>query len=540
MGFAAGMYAGQKAAESAIDNFRSARKNRDERQVQAEIEGLQTKNAEEIESSTAAGGAYDAEQLRLASMSPQQLKAQQVGLGRTPAGSVPQMSPVANPQFRPDPNQTVGAGLMMQPNSQQSRSPASGQAMGMGARPEQVAAITQSEMLRKREGLLRSRGQTEMADDVAIRASNQEDIDYRQGRDVKEDERNAVLDSQRDQTFKQQLEINGYQLETQREARAVKDAVDSLSKFGSVDEAMASSLYNDLPASQKAAVAGTMTGVANAEMLASQAGIKKQFSKATDIGGVIGIYNDDEALTEGTTIEGVELEDGGYRLDTYQDQGLPPDGDEGPSQTRDNGLTGSMTFPDAETADLYLRQKALDPVTAAMYYQEQKAAMRTVAAEALADASDDQVKALDSLIKMRIEFNSDTGAFFGLPQEEKEEEWGKIVSMYAGILTPKQMEAQMGGLKDARETPAGANWFKNLISSDEGETAEGETAGIPGEKTRGEQISNIGGGLVDAGVGALKTTPLMMGARAALYGGGKVLDAADYLTDKARGLSPGK
>jgi hypothetical protein len=398
-----------------------------------------------------------------------------------------------------------------------------------------------------------------MADDVAIRASNQEDIEYRQGRDVLQDERNAVIDEQTTQQFNISMKNAGYELETLEETKAVRVAIDSLSQYSSVDQAMASPEYKNLPTSQKAAVAGALTGVANAQMLAATAGIKKQFSKATDIGGVIGIYNDDEALTEGTTMEGVELEDGSYRLDTYQDQ-LPPDGDEGPSQTRESALSGSMTFRDAETADLYLRQKALDPVTGAMYYQQQKAAVAAVAAEQLEAAAGNQVKALDSLIKMRIEFNSQEGAFYALPQEEKEEEWAKVVTMYAGILTPEQMKAQIGGLKDGPEPEGGGNWYTNLISRDaEGETTEGETTeGDPEPPIRyiGEPVvgAAIGlGGVIRDTASELGRAAYRQGVQPFVNVGGAALNAlgvpdgaAERLNNtfgrrpQARGLTPGK
>jgi hypothetical protein len=443
MGFAAGMYAGQKAAESAIDNFRSSRRNRDERQVQAEIEGLQTKNAEEIESSTAAGGAYDVEQLRLASMSPQQLKAQQVGLGTTPAGSIPQMSPVDNPQFRPDPNQTFAQGLMRQPrnsellsaypvapNSQQSRSPASGQAMGMGARPEQVAAVTQSEMLRKREGLLRSRGQTDMADDVAIRASNQEDIEYRQGRDVKEDERNAVIDEQTAQKFQQELEINGFTIENGQRTQQLRAAFEATAGM-SDEEIFSSRHYQDLDAELKTAYLVQNTGLRRATIDSLAASIKGKVDGAKTVQKLLALYTAEETLTAGTYVVMEKGKDGVVELVTYSD-------DDDVEQER-------MPFASENMMERYMRTKATDPALAAQSYStEMKAAATTMAAykqdifDNKMSISEAVMKGTDTLINSEV--------YAGLDDDEKEIMKLQIFAPLESLMTADEFTNLVGGI----------------------------------------------------------------------------------------------
>lgn len=462
MGFAAGMYAGQKAAESAIDNFRSARKNRDERQVQAEIEGLQTKNAEEIESSTAAGGAYDAEQLRLASMSPQQLKAQQVGLGRTPAGSVPQMSPVDNPQFRPDPNQTVAQGLMTQPrnsellsaypvapNSQQSRSPASGQAMGMGARPEQVAAITQSEMLRKREGLLRSRGQTEMADDVAIRASNQEDIAYRRDRDDLQDKRNEVIDSQRDQTFKQQLEINGFTIEDGQRTQQLRAAFEATA--GMTDEEIFSSkTYQDLDAELKTAYLVKNTGLKREIIDSLNTSMKKKVSGAKTTQELLALFTAEDTLTAGTYVVMEKGEKGAVELVTYSD-------DDDVEQER-------MPFADEQMMARFMRTQATDPAMAAQSYStEMKAAAATMTAyrqeifENKMTIAEAVMKGTDTLINSEV--------FASLADDEKEVMKLQIFGPLEELMTPEEFTNLVGGIVIQEE---GDNAFVGFLKDNLG------------------------------------------------------------------------
>ena len=443
MGFAAGMYAGQKAAESAIDNFRASRRNRDERQVQAEIEGLQTKNAEEIESSTAAGGAYDVEQLRLASMTPQQLKAQQVGLGTTPAGSIPQMSPVDNPQFRPDPNQTVAQGLMRQPgnsellsaypvapNSQQSRSPASGQAMGMGARPEQVAAITQAEMLRKREGLLRSRGQTDMADDVAIRASNQEDIEYRQGRDVKEDERNARKDSQDDQVFQQNLKINDFRIAEGERQETLYAALKATSGMND-EEKFNSRAYQELDDVQKTAYLTHNTGLRRATIDNLAASMEGKVSGAKTTKELLALYTAEETLTAGTYVVMEKGKDGGVELVTYSD-------DDDVEQER-------MPFASENMMERYMRTKATDPALAAQSYStEMKAAATTMAAykqdifDNKMSISEAVMKGTDTLINSEV--------YAGLDDDEKEIMKLQIFAPLESLMTADEFTNLVGGI----------------------------------------------------------------------------------------------
>ena len=468
MGFAAGMYAGQKAAESAIDNFRSSRRNRDERQVQAEIEGLQTKNAEEIESSTAAGGAYDVEQLRLASMSPQQLKAQQVGLGTTPAGSIPQMSPVDNPQFRPDPNQTFAQGLMRQPrnsellsaypvapNSQQSRSPASGQAMGMGARPEQVAAVTQSEMLRKREGLLRSRGQTDMADDVAIRASNQEDIEYRQGRDVKEDERNAVIDEQTAQKFQQELEINGFTIENGQRTQQLRAAFEATAGM-SDEEIFSSRHYQDLDAELKTAYLVQNTGLRRATIDSLAASIKGKVDGAKTVQKLLALYTAEETLTAGTYVVMEKGKDGVVELVTYSD-------DDDVEQER-------MPFASENMMERYMRTKATDPALAAQSYStEMKAAATTMAAykqdifDNKMSISEAVMKGTDTLINSEV--------YAGLDDDEKEIMKLQIFAPLESLMTADEFTNLVGGIDIPEEGDNTlVSFLKNVLPNSDPKT----------------------------------------------------------------------
>lgn len=449
MGFASGMYAGQKAAESAISNFRSARKNRDERQVQAEIEGLRTQNEEEIESSTAAGGAYDAEQLRLASMSPQQLQAQQVGLGRNPAGSVPQMSPVDNPQFRPDPNQTVGAGLMMQPNSQQSRSPASGESLGIGARPEQVAAITEGEMLRKREGLLRSRGQTEMADDVAIRASNQEDIDYRRDRDDLQDKRNARKDLQEDQVFQQNLRINNFKIAEGERQETLYSALAATSGMNDEDK-FNSKAYQELDDEQKTAFLTQNTGLRRATIDSLNTSMKKKVSGAKTTQELLALFTAEDTLTAGTYVVMEKGEKGAVELVTYSD-------DDDVEQER-------MPFADEQMMARFMRTQATDPAMAAQSYStEMKAAAATMTAYrqeifknkmTIAEAV---MKGTDTLINSEV--------FASLPDDEKEVMKLQIFSPLEELMTPEEFTNLVGGIDIQEE---GDNAFVGFLKANLG------------------------------------------------------------------------
>ena len=461
MGFAAGMYAGQKAAESAIDNFRASRRNRDERQVQAEIEGLQTKNAEEIESSTAAGGAYDVEQLRLASMSPQQLKAQQVGLGTTPAGSIPQMSPVDNPQFRPDPNQTFAQGLMRQPrnsellsaypvapNSQQSRSPASGQAMGMGARPEQVAAVTQSEMLRKREGLLRSRGQTDMADDVAIRASNQEDIEYRQGRDVLQDERNARKDSQDDQVFQQNLKINGFRIAEGERQETLYAALNATSGMND-EEKFNSRAYQELDDVQKTAFLTHNTGLRRATIDSLAASIKGKVDGAKTVQKLLALYTAEETLTAGTYVVMEKGKDGVVELVTYSD-------DDDVEQDR-------MPFASENMLERYMRAKAKDPAIAAQSYSTEMKAAAAAMAAAAQQVFDNEISIADAVMEgTDTLLNSEVYQNLSGNKEEQDLMKAQIFAPLERLMTADEFTKLVGGIDIPEE---GDNTLERFIKA---------------------------------------------------------------------------
>ena len=440
MGFAAGMYAGQKAAESAIDNFRASRRNRDERQVQAEIEGLQTKNAEEIESSTAAGGAYDAEQLRLASLSPQQINAQQVGLGTTPAGSVPQMSPVPNAPRKTASATEAALGLsppsqflpnQSSPNqSSPQMSPVSGEYLGIGARPEQVAAITQAEMLRKREGLLRSRGQTDMADDVAIRASNQEDIEYRQGRDVKEDERNAVEDSQRDQTFKQQLKINGFSIEQGERTQQLRAAFNATAGM-SDEEIFSSRHYQDLDAELKTAYLVQNTGLRKATIDNLTTAMEGKVSGAKTTKELLALFSAEDTITAGTYVVMEKGEGGVVELVTYSDD--------------DNVEQERMPFADEQMMTRFMRTQATDPALAAQSYStEMEAAAATMAAYkqkifdnqmTIAEAA---MEGTDTLINSEV--------FAGLDDDEKEIMKLQIFAPLESLMTPQAFTDLVGGI----------------------------------------------------------------------------------------------
>ena len=500
MGFASGMRAGQLAVEGAIDQYNAVKERRDAREVEEELAGLQTTNQQSVAQSTADSAAYDAEASRLANLNPNQFAAQQAGLGATPAGSVAQASAVA-PAPRTPAQQALGLGG---PPAKMSANP--GTQLGLGAAPEQVAAITPAEVARKREGLLRARGQTQLADRAAIFADRAERTqreiardEYNQGRDKIADKRWEIENERDAQEFKQQMELNGYLLDDKKELASVRDAVNALKQYGSPQEMMESPEYQSLTATQREAVAARIGNLSKVEMGASRNYVAQQVDRATDFASLVQTYNDEDAITDGVTIEPTQLPDGSVRIDTYNDATGSLVSREGDLKQRE--LTSSMTFPSQKEAENYLRQTATDPATAATYYATEKAALRAAAAAAAESSRGDQVKALETINKLRIQYDDPEGVFSRLPPNEKEKAWANALSAYKGILSPAQLATQMGGRPDPAE--ADPSWYERLTSGSTSPQDEGLVRDPNVALTTGEAVDEItgaiGGGLRAAG-----------------------------------------
>lgn len=192
MGFAAGMRAGQLAVEGAIDQYQEAKRNRQMREVEEQIQAAQQANAERqygIRTQDATTGMTGAQQQQAVmpqapsatGLSPEQLSAA-VGIG-----TARQLPPVGLSELS---NEELAAIGLPRPAPKVSSS-------AVGMTPEQVAGtmqeprrgeqytpMSQTAVERLRADKLRGLGYTEEADTALGRSLQLEKIDYQKQQDA--------------------------------------------------------------------------------------------------------------------------------------------------------------------------------------------------------------------------------------------------------------------------------------------------------------------------------------------------------------------
>lgn len=365
MGFAAGMRAGQLAAESAYQNYLEARKNREIREME---KGLQQTQADR----QAEADTYQ-QNLDIAQQQPQPLLQQQqmaeAGLG--PAVN-PQQSLVAQPAQPLMPGQ-VAAGPMS----------VSGQAVGLGAAPTAYSDIQLSDM---RAAQLRGLGyvdeaMAEEARSAKLRAEEREiaGIERQAQRDAENDRRWAMdyalskgQDERDAEMHAQNLALITGQLEDLNYNRGVRRQVaEAYDKFSGMDVV---SLYdnkefNALPAPVRDAVMGTMANIEKTKLDATHTYLRNKSEELGNFTDLKVFIDGDETLTKGTYYRAEPSKDGkGFELQLMYDDGTPA----GETQVWDNETQ----------ADEYLRTLMTDKLSATRLYaaQRQQAEDREAAA----------------------------------------------------------------------------------------------------------------------------------------------------------------
>ena len=287
-----------------------------------------------------------------------------------------------------------------------------------------------------------------MADDVAIRASNQEDIEYRQGRDVLQDERNARKDSQDDQVFQQNLTINGFRIAEGERQETLYAALKATSGM-SDEEKFKSRAYQELDDVQKTAYLTHNTGLRRATIEAQQFGISEKVNKAGTLGKLITVFSQEETLTAGSYVVMEKGKDGVVELVTYSD-------DDDVEQDR-------MPFVSENMLERYMRAKAKDPAIAAQSYSTEMKAAAAAMAAAAQQVFDNEISIADAVMEgTDTLLNSEVYQNLSGNKEEQDLMKAQIFAPLERLMTADEFTKLVGGIDIPEE---GDNTLERFIKA---------------------------------------------------------------------------
>lgn len=455
MGWASGFRAGSELGESIIDTYRSARKNRDIKEIEA---GLQRQQGD-------ATAEQETQQANIQVMAGQQPgQAQQQQLARN-AG----LAPAINPQqsmVAPPGQQLAGRATNVPAMGQMS--PVGSEAMGLG--PAARGPMSEADLNAQRALALRARGYTDEADKADAQARLLRQDERQLARDAIADAR-AMRGEQRQDTrlgldvdraererqaFEQQTELFGYKLKDAETADKLRTTIDSFADM-SPNEVMTSKEYQALSPTEKNAVAGLMAGVTSSELEASNAFIKQQLSALRTDQDVLDFVNQDESITAGTSYVVVENEDGSVSLQ-YQTDGGEVIGQPKPFDNETQALS-------------YLRQLVQDPGTAAVYYETVFQGMERKAS-AIASANRDNAQfAISELNKLQVEFLDPDGVWATMERNNPDEfrkVQARVFAPFVDILGQEAVTELIGAKSNVTEEQSSG--ILNILGLSTGDT----------------------------------------------------------------------
>jgi hypothetical protein len=384
MGFAAGMRAGQLAVEGAIDQYKDARRNRDIRDVEKELAAMQQASAERqygTDRASATTG-LGAQQQRQAVM-PQAPSATGLSLQEQAA----MVAPGVPGRTAPAPSVTglsmeQQAGLMQEP-----------------LRPSgEYVPMSQQAIEQLRADRLRGLGYDEDADRAMGRAmalrQEQREIEqtgFERGVTEQQEERADTRLTMQEQEFEQRAELLGFEIKDARRRQRLLTAMDSF-KGMTPNAIINSQQYKDLPIAEKTQAAAMLGNLAKSEVEAGTAFLSQKF-KGLSEQKVLSTINGDETITKGSSygITQKEGKDEGVVLSFTDDETGKP-------------LAQPKEFDTETQAIEYLRAQAIDPGSAAVYYQSVYDGMESRAIATAAAMQDRREFAIEEVNDLQAEF----------------------------------------------------------------------------------------------------------------------------------------
>lgn len=455
MSFAAGMQAGSAAASRAIDAFRQARTNRNERRFNEEMAALEEERQARMQVPEPVGSGV------LTPEAQQGINTQLKPLAGTPGTGV----------LRPEAQNIGTVGL-----SQMPAVPAN--PMTTSEYFQRQAALASKHNLTDRAEQYMAQGlqaqqienqQAQFEKQFGLQQRAEDRADIAEARAERADTRAGELHEQNLALVQMNVEAEGYKLDDYRAIQGFYE----FSRGKSISDALNSEEYRKLNPEQRQAISGTLAGISKAELDTAQSELRKETNKLKTFDEMLTFANADNRVTEGSKfITGEDERTGRFWMQLVDDEG--------------NKLQAKQDFADQNAAKVWLREMMIDPSTAAIWYDSHRKdldAAAATAAQARVDSMDD---ALTYVQKMN-EMLQDNIHFQGLSPEEKAQRYNQMLTPIRNYFGEEQYRVMIGALPQWGETDSGSAFWEGLSELFKGRE-EGLVSGGPVGTAEGAEI----------------------------------------------------
>lgn len=436
MGWASGFRAGSELGESIVDTYRSARRNRDIKEIEA---GLQRQQGD----ATAEQETQQANIQVMAGQQPGQLQQQQLArnVGLAPAIN-PQQSMVAPPG-----QQLAGRATNVPAMGQMS--PVGSEAMGLG--PAARGPMSEAMEERERARQLRSLGYLDEANQALDRSLQLQAIDeerkrygidqeYRaraEGRDIKELDLKEAREELQNKLTNQQVDLNEFKLTQIKDMNAAYDAFAShTGDFGSF---MQTDAWSKLGQRERNALVEGQTGLATNLQNLSTLTIERELSKATDLKSTVAAANKLSA-TDGIDVRfAVDDKTGEVTLSSVYNDHLAD------NYMQEQGKP--IKFKSEQEAIRHIGEMAKDPIMAADNFITRQKEAATVVAAARQQGIENMEGFVDARVSVIEAMLGDYGTYADLNEADRLAFDKKVVEIMTPLLAVMGVgEEDMGGL----------------------------------------------------------------------------------------------
>lgn len=413
MGWASGFRAGSELGESILDTYRSARRNRDIKEIEA---GLQRQQGD----ATAEQETQQANIQVMAGQQPGQLQQQQLArnVGLAPAIN-PQQSMVAPPG-----QQLAGRATNVPAMGQMS--PVGSEAMGLG--PAAKGPMGEAMVERERARQLRSLGYTDEANQALDRSLQLQAIDEERKRyatdqeyrareegfrerglvlQEKAGERADLNDKLRRKLTNIQIDTAQLSLDDAKSLNAGYDAYAEWEKSGKpLLEFYETDAWKDMGLKNQNILVQDATGVAQSQQSLGVFNLTSQLDRAQTLDEMAQIVSGEDSITKGSAVRIDRNDDGSIDVVYYDDT---PSSELEEGQEFEKELS-RRSYPSEEAAMANFRTSVENPALGAQNYVDSQAAINKI----IYEKGQDAIKNVTSLAELEASIVEELVGPFGL------------------------------------------------------------------------------------------------------------------------------
>lgn len=453
MGFAAGLRAGQATVENAIDMYKEARKNREMREVEADIQAQQQANAERqygIDRASVSTGLSAQQQAAAAGVAPTSqtgFSPQQMQQMTTPIGQIPSqygLSPEMMAQAMQQPTAPAIGGEYTPISETQIERMRADRLRGLGYTDEADRAYTRAMALREEQ---RDIEQTGFERGVTTRAEKRADrAEERADRRLTIAEETADLQNQLTELG---IEVKGMEV---ADLRSVNEAYQAYQNFDGPPGAFYdTNQWKKLGLKNQAKLVTAATGVESGLQQLGSMRLENALNKAQTLDDMAVVVSNDKAITPDAAVKIERDEKTGKVSVVYFN-------DDVTDRQNYNKEVFRREFPTEEAAMENFKQSAVNPALGAASYEDARLAANKLAAERFQQGIENMNDFMTLRKDLIGELLGDYGSYASLSDSQKAKVDGavfSIVSPYGEMLGVSGED--MGGGPDAPASMRGGS-----------------------------------------------------------------------------------